>query len=380
MWQLRRTLPRNLKILAGTGHELIILDCGSTDGTVEFVRRHSGFLYVERPLIPYHIPRAKNIAHSMSTGGYVFNLDADNFITRELLAFIEQHPDTTVHDWSGAYRDGSYGRIGATIDLFRAIGGYDERLLGAGTHDGLFLQRSVLLGSPILNPRTVGAAMPILNTKADTITHLGYARSFEEMVADNRAIVANLPVFLPNARVDLSAGIVGGESGAAFRIPAYPYRKSVTLRYWFMFDGDFEFAAGGKLPGLGAGGCPTGGRPAGGWSARVMWRHDNLELYVYPGRSQNGRFGISIPFGRKAPPGAWHEIRLEYSAGRVAATFEGVTVGCPVDDVPCSTVLFHVFRGGSSADYAADRGSSVWISNSEPDTATQFPCVTSWKH
>ena len=56
--------------------------------------------------------------------------------------------------------------------------------------------------------------------------------------------------------------------------PSPPYR-TVRLRYRLKFGEGFDFARGGKLPGLAGGTAPTGSKPAdgrNGWTARLMWR------------------------------------------------------------------------------------------------------------
>lgn len=104
LWQLRRTVPHNIATLALTGHELIILDCGSGDGTEEYLRNVAGCRYVRHPMPVYHIPAAKNAAHALATGEYVFNLDADNFVTPALIGATCDLPVT----WRSAGTDLPY--------------------------------------------------------------------------------------------------------------------------------------------------------------------------------------------------------------------------------------------------------------------------------
>ncbi|MFP4165330.1 MAG: CIA30 family protein [Chitinispirillaceae bacterium] len=50
---------------------------------------------------------------------------------------------------------------------------------------------------------------------------------------------------------------------------------SIYAQYWIRFPDGFDFARGGKLPGLGGGTAPTGGQPVtglNGFTNRLMWR------------------------------------------------------------------------------------------------------------
>src|SRR3546814_7289490 len=77
--------------------------------------------------------------------------------------------------------------------------------------------------------------------------------------------------------------------GAAFYAPSGKSKAS-CLHYRVRFPSDFEFAKGGKLPGLYAGEAPSGGEKVSGkdgWSIRLMWREDGEgELYEYVYRSE----------------------------------------------------------------------------------------------
>src|SRR3546814_10560690 len=81
------------------------------------------------------------------------------------------------------------------------------------------------------------------------------------------------------------------------------------------FPSDFEFAKGGKLPGLYAGEAPSGGEKVSGkdgWSIRLMWREDGEgELYEYV-YNKKGKYGLSVGRGSSTfPSGRWVEVDLE---------------------------------------------------------------------
>ncbi|MDB5801591.1 MAG: hypothetical protein JWL63_2530 [Rhodocyclales bacterium] len=135
---------------------------------------------------------------------------------------------------------------------------------------------------------------------------------------------ANLPI---DGKTDGSSK----DSNAA--VPA----KAYTLSYDVYFEPGFDFAKGGKLPGLAAAafdsGCTEDGnakRSGTNWSERIMWRaNGRVELYSYDQTRPSGSCGINkmidqvagdppyevpgqIPNDSKFrfKPGIWYTIRL----------------------------------------------------------------------
>src|SRR5689334_24551514 len=84
-------------------------------------------------------------------------------------------------------------------------------------------------------------------------------------------------------RIYIPKGQVGPPSSAAAFISTTPSSKVYRIRYEVMPEGAFDFRAGGKLPGIGGGSCPTGGSNAtSGWSGRLMWNTGGrLSFYFY---------------------------------------------------------------------------------------------------
>jgi hypothetical protein len=90
------------------------------------------------------------------------------------------------------------------------------------------------------------------------------------------------------------------------------------IRYEVMPEGsDFDFRAGGKLPGLGGGSCPGGGsRATDGWTGRLMWNHGGrLSFYFYrvtggSGAIETGGYGTHWMWAPDATlkPGEWNTI------------------------------------------------------------------------
>ncbi len=137
-------------------------------------------------------------------------------------------------------------------------------------------------------------------------------------------IQANLPI-------DGTVDGTGKDSNAP--IPA----KAYTLTYDFYFEPGFDFAKGGKLPGLAAkafdSGCTEDGnkkRNVKNWSVRVMWRNNGrLQLYSYDQTRPSGGCGVmqmmdavegDAPYEEPGKPpvddkfrfqtGKWYTLRL----------------------------------------------------------------------
>jgi hypothetical protein len=154
--------------------------------------------------------------------------------------------------------------------------------------------------------------------------------------------------------------------GAGFEL-ARPSAAKLCLSYKVRFPEGFDFAKGGKLPGLFGGAAPRGCVAAGaadGFSARLMWRASGAgELYLYA-PDRGARCGESIgrgswTFGR----GAWTAVmqRIAFGKGRSGGDLIEVRIdGRPVVRLeaalsPSSAragLLFSTFFGGDDASWA----------------------------
>ncbi|KAI0792640.1 hypothetical protein C8Q75DRAFT_750682 [Abortiporus biennis] len=103
--------------------------------------------------------------------------------------------------------------------------------------------------------------------------------------------------------------------------------ENVTLQYSVWFPADFDFALGGKLPGIYGGhtGCSGGDSAITCFSTRLMWRSEGTgELYLYAPKDRqteslcstpplsvcDADYGLSIGRGSfNFTPGAWTNIR-----------------------------------------------------------------------
>lgn len=159
LWQIKDTLASNLAALDNS-QEIVLVDYGSSDGLSAWIwgnfRQHifdGRLVFFEvKNEVSWSSPKAKNLAHRLSRGDYLFNLDVDNFITPEDIALINntRQTDLPCHQWTGVWGDGSYGRIGMPRNLFFGLGGYDESMLPMAGQDFDLVQRLAAANLPVV--------------------------------------------------------------------------------------------------------------------------------------------------------------------------------------------------------------------------------------
>ena len=134
----------------------------------------------------------------------------------------------------------------------------------------------------------------------------------------------------------IEATYQGNENGSARIVARTSLKrpgKEFTLCYDVKFAKDFDFAKGGKLPGLGPEKPVTGGDPmrSDGWSARLMWQKEGGVIsYIYH-QDQPGKYGDSKKANIKLETGKFHAITLQVTInsagdqadGRVAIYIDG---------------------------------------------------------
>src|SRR5262249_54288195 len=133
LWQLKQTLPINLHVLRDTPHFISLCNYNSNDGLDEYLREsfrqqiEDGILVYFHTKEPerFHASIAKNTAHRLGcihNAQFLFNLDADNFISGETIVSLEEEfstePNLVIHQWRlstgvvDSFETGSFGRIG----------------------------------------------------------------------------------------------------------------------------------------------------------------------------------------------------------------------------------------------------------------------------
>ena len=217
-------------------------------------------------------------------------------------------------------------------------------------------------------------------------------------VADGRLHILNDPEGGNNKvlRVTYRQGQVGGGSASVFTytIPGAPHNQ-LWLQYKVMFDENFTWAKGGKLPGLAG---YTGTKPTGcvannllnGFSARLMWRENGHALqYLYnPDKTEYcGDYSSYYFFFAK---GRWHTITSHVELGSVNQHDGQITTYIDGEEVLVSSnlllrtsaqvtidkLLFETFFGGSSNDWAPATDQYSYFDDIAISTTSRLSDVT----
>lgn len=152
---LRETYPKNFETTSRYSCvRFVLLDYGSTDGLLNWVldsmydHLTSGRLtYFSTDTEHFNAPHAKNVASLCAEPGVVCNLDADNFIHKDLVAPMmnefSKSSRVVCHGWRSAA-----GRVAIMQHELIRVGGYDETFGdGYGYDDVDLVARVVRLGA-----------------------------------------------------------------------------------------------------------------------------------------------------------------------------------------------------------------------------------------
>lgn len=141
-------------------------------------------------------------------------------------------------------------------------------------------------------------------------------------VKDGRVAIVDDPVSPGHhvLRVTYRGHQIGGNSAMTFTLPIEKGHTTVWFQYKVMFDKDFVWVRGGKLPGLAGGDFPTGCVKDGaydGFSTRVMWREKGLawSYLYYPGKHSDcgDDYALPVRFQR----GRWYTLTQEVTLNDV---------------------------------------------------------------
>lgn len=201
-----------------------------------------------------------------------------------------------------------------------------------------------------------------------------YSPNTSAGVADSRLNIVTDPFDNNNRmlRVSYTASAVGGSSASVFKydIPGDKHQE-LWLQYQVMFDDNFTWVKGGKLPGLSG---YTLKKPTGclanseidGFSGRFMWRESgHVFQYLYnPSKSEYcGDYSSLLRF---FSVGRWHTITSHVTLNSVGASDGTITAYLDGEEalqltglnlrsnseVSIDKLLFETFFGGSSAEWA----------------------------
>src|SRR5438045_8134229 len=95
LFHLRSTLPVNIK-RKHFDDEIVVLDYGDTEELAEWIVsmepliRSGHLVYARTEAASWHMAHAKNVAHQLASKEIVCNLDADNFISEGMSAWLNR--------------------------------------------------------------------------------------------------------------------------------------------------------------------------------------------------------------------------------------------------------------------------------------------------
>lgn len=94
----QQLIARCLKSLAGID-EIIVLDTGSTDKTVEIAKANGATVHASAPIVPFHFSEARNRAAYLASNDWILSMDADEILRagsiRKIRHAVETHSDAT---------------------------------------------------------------------------------------------------------------------------------------------------------------------------------------------------------------------------------------------------------------------------------------------
>ena len=137
---LEQTYANNLDV--GRDHEFILLAYGD-ESVTEFAKQFYGrnkFHYYYTNAEWYHMSRAKNIAHRLGTGDFLFCLDADTYIYPPMIDAVLKCKGFISHPYARQVV------FGMPRQAYYDAGGYDERINGWGSEDVVMAGRLKDLG------------------------------------------------------------------------------------------------------------------------------------------------------------------------------------------------------------------------------------------
>ena len=190
------------------------------------------------------------------------------------------------------------------------------------------------------------------------------------------------------------------QTGAQWQLELDAEYEEAFLSYRVKFADGFDFARGGKLPGLAGGTAPTGNAPAegdNGWTGRLMWLTESrgepgapeqltsqaisYAKYTDSGFDQDGRNEDEIHWvdsdGSRTEfnSGEWYEITQRVkmntpgeSDGIIQIWLNGQLVHNQTDvlfrtvpDLKIDQVYFSTFFGGNNSTWATSKNKTVFF-------------------
>lgn len=204
----------------------------------------AGYLkyYYTEGLPNWHACVAKNTAHLLASGDIVTNLDCDNFTGKKgarmvLNCFQRAKGPITLHQFSGRWSDGSFGRISVYKSIFLAIGGYDESFAPMGFQDADLVLRLWKIGVTYVRIKNKKFNKAIFNTKEEGIKYCNSSEDYDTMNLKNRILSIQRLVTSPdsvrnNKKLGVSADIFDYKGELVPSIPLDIDKNQARMRQY----------------------------------------------------------------------------------------------------------------------------------------------------
>lgn len=189
-------------------------------------------------------------------------------------------------------------------------------------------------------------------------------------IIENKASIVEDATHGKVLKVKYPKGAVGPKQGGIQFDKPLPKANEYYLDYDVKFGKNFDFALGGKLPGLTSGGekytggiHPTNGE---GWSARYMWREKGAIILYFYHMDMKHKWGDIVEMNTVFKRDKWYRI-TQHLKMNDADKFNGIMEVwvngkkvventnvryrlAPLGDI--DSFYFSTFHGGNTADWA----------------------------
>lgn len=200
LYQLKQTLPVNLKNNDPKYVEFILVDFNSNDGLKKYIYKNfrkelkSNYLkfYSTNQLKYWNASIAKNTAHILANNSFIVNLDCDNFTGQDggkkLLDIHNDNPNSIIHQTDFIRGSGNTGRISLSKDNFIKLGGYNESFYPSGYNDPDLINRAIAFNIKYISWTNVNYNQCIKNSKEENIKNCNSNLNWEQMNRMNKLI------------------------------------------------------------------------------------------------------------------------------------------------------------------------------------------------
>lgn len=198
---------------------------------------------------------------------------------------------------------------------------------------------------------------------------------------DERASIEKDKIHGKVLKVKYPKGAVGPKQGGVQFDKPLPKANEYILEYDMKFEAGFDFALGGKLPGLTSGGEKyTGGNHPDngeGWSARYMWIAEGEIIVYFYYKDMEHKWGDTVKLNVFFKPGQWYTIKQRIKLndtdkfnGVMEVWVDGKQVLsnnkvryrlAPLGSI--DSFYFSTFHGGNTKDWAPKNDSYIYFDN-----------------